>query len=212
MRARTELRTLVCVLTVLLFPRPEVSADACEDALEADAAVFASACTEAALRDPYRFAWLLLARICDLEAAEPKACEWQGWATFADTFPAAPIPDRSKPQWPGAGRRYPPVSVTDCTVGGEARPRHYKSMDSDRPADPCEEIYDFRFNQEAFDYIVGKGLWYREGVASFWQEEEPVDFPESAVALQAGWKRIDESQKKDYHWVVSRDDEGEPLL
>jgi len=208
--------TLLCALTILPLLWGEAfadtSADACKGALDGDAASFASACTETAVRDPYKFAWLVLARICNLGSLKTPACTWQSWATFAETYPAAPAPLQSRPQWPGSGGEYPPTEVTDCTVGGKVRSGQYKSLDPDRPADPCQRIYDFRFNKEAFDYIVENGLWYQEGLADFWKKNEPVDFPPGALSLQAGWKEIDESQKADFHWVDSRDADGEPVV
>ena len=200
-------RVAICLtlaLTSLSPLRGAVSADPCLEARDADAEHFASACTETAVREPYKLAWLILARICGLDATPPRACDWQSWATFADTFPADP--DHVKPNWSGDEGRYPPTPVANCSVGGKKRDRSYGSPD------PCEKIYDFRFNQEAFDYIVDEDLWYQEGLAGFWSKDEPIDFPIGAIALQAGWKKIEESQKDDYHWVASRDAEGEPVI
>jgi hypothetical protein len=70
-------------------------------------------------------------------------------------------------------------------------------------------------NKVTFDYIVSKGLWYREGIAAFFDKAakaipDDVDFsskavnlPRTSIEVKANWIVIDEKDKPRFHWNYS---------
>ena len=67
-------------------------------------------------------------------------------------------------------------------------------------------------NKVTFDYIVENGLWYREGIAAFFDKAakavgDDVDFasktvnlPRASIEVKANWIVIDEKDKPKFHW------------
>ena len=71
-----------------------------------------------------------------------------------------------------------------------------------------EEVRD---NREAFDYILGNQLWYKEGIAAKTTNDELL-FPFGAIAIKGKWKIITEAQKERFHWQGYTGPDGKPAI
>lgn len=155
---------------------------------------------------------------------------WETWADDPQTFPANPDPT-NPPRWPTAGRAptkaktlAPPLRrraelLRSRRLRGEARrfqveavtigkltPGGFSAPDGNGVG---EEVHR---NKVTFDYIVGNGLWYREGIAAFFEKAasavgDDVDFasktvklPRASIEVKANWIVIDEKDKPRFHW------------
>ncbi len=196
---RMNLTILFCIFAFVALAAGEAFADSCsETSLEAPEP-FADACVRTALENPSELAWVVLSKICDLGAprgAEPQVCEWQTWATDDDTFPKAPR-EGDPPEWPE-----------------RARPAAHR-VD---PEAPCGESEKLR-NRAAFDYIVTRHLWHRDGLVGAWKEgaENPqglrIDFPANAIEVEASWKRLGENRREGtFHQKTVVTTENETVL
>ncbi|NJL27152.1 MAG: hypothetical protein HC897_04320 [Thermoanaerobaculia bacterium] len=200
---------LTFLLATFVPHADELWADACKDAVTAPPRDFVAACSATAITEPYKLAWLILARLCPLQSPTGNAaeCEWPKWASFADTYPDDP--DQRRPAWPTATSYPPPALSPSCKYGDRKRYAYYPSDN------PCEKIYDFRLDRQAFDYVVKNDLWYQEGLAASWTQRAEIDFPPEATALQAAWKQIQADEKARYLWI-SLDEKspttGQPIV
>lgn len=184
---------------------------------------------------PDKFAWTLFVQI-----VKPAAKQWpignngamtnnalfETWADDAWTFPSNPNPAQP-PVWPNSAQQHAPK----ITV---ARSKHMDSHSGKAmlAVDPAQQGADVgklppggfsvpngggvgeevRRNKVAFDYIVQNGLWYRQGIAAFYQRaaavanneldfaDRAVNFPRAAIEVKANWIVIDEKDKYKYHW------------
>lgn len=57
-----------------------------------------------------------------------------------------------------------------------------------------------RRNKAAFDFIIGKKLWYTQGLAAAFAAGDTIVFPVDAIEVKARWKPITEAMKPQYHW------------
>ncbi len=161
---------------------------------QGSAGEFAAACTDTAVNRPSEFAWLLLAKICQLgsgqESEKPPACDWQGWATNNQTFPVRPeIGD--PPKWP-TGYKWP--------IDQEA-----KFEFSCRKNLVLENVLERRRNRPGFEYIIDNYLWYQETLVTAYNEDMKIDIPANTVDIAVSWKEIQESEKSKYHWKTLPD-------
>ncbi len=196
MTANRGILAVLLFLIVAAFTGGEMFAASCKDTPlgegQKSAADFAVACTETAFNQPYKFAWLLLAKICDLDSdpdsKKPVPCEWQGWATNNQTFPAKPSLD-SVPKWPAEG----PWPIDD------------KAKFETSCADDLlmvHHVLERRRNRPGFEYIIDNDLWYREGLITAYVDNQSINSPQNAVDVAVTWKEIQSSEVHRYHWKV----------
>ena len=190
---------------------------------------------------PDKFAWKLFLEVNQKakhqgsiggKAGNPLSNDavWETWADDAQTFPAHPDP-ANPPRWPAAGQapgkaktlapplrrrleilrerqlqgtargfRAESVSVPKLPVGGFSVPNG---------AGVGEEVHR---NKVTFDYIIENGLWYQEGIASFFERASrtvgndvvfaanAVNLPRSSIEVKANWIVIEAKDKSRFHW------------
>lgn len=155
---------------------------------------------------------------------------WETWADDSQTFPANPDP-ATPPRWPAAGEApnkpktlAPPLRrrmellrlsrrqgtekgfELESVVVGKLPPGGFSVPNGNGVG---EEVHR---NKVTFDYIVANGLWYREGIAAFFDKAakavgNDVDFatktinlPRGSIEVKANWIVIDEKDKSRFHW------------
>jgi hypothetical protein len=155
---------------------------------------------------------------------------WETWADDTQTFPAKPDP-ANPPQWPTAGQApnkvktlAPPLRrraelLRSMRLRGEAEESQLESVDVGKLPPGGFSVPDgngvgeeVHRNKVTFDYIVENGLWYREGIAAFFDKAakavgNDVDFaaravslPRASIEVKANWIVIDEKDKSKFHW------------
>ena len=183
---------------------------------------------------PDKFAWKLFLEVdrkaerqgpIGGKAGNPMSNDavWETWADDPQTFPNDPDPS-NPPRWPNAGQarskaktlaprlrrraellrmRRPQVETVAI---GKLTPGGFSAPDGNGVG---EEVHR---NKVTFDYIVENGLWYREGIAAFFDKAakavgDDVDFasktvnlPRASIEVKANWIVIDEKDKPKFHW------------
>jgi hypothetical protein len=177
---------------------------------------------------PDQFAWTLFVQINQKapiqrpvggQAGNPLSHNalWETWADDPQTFPSNPDPT-NPPQWPPGGAAPPAKSLFRPALRLATRARGALVPLLSVPELPsgglaagnvAEEVHR---NKVAFDYIVSNGLWYQQGVASFFKKAAQaaqddvaltaaaVNFPRAAIEIKANWVVIDPKDKGKYHW------------
>ena len=140
---------------------------------------FADMAFSDSLEDQSAVAWMLFAR-ANQQIANPAggtSSKWQAWASDPDTF--QPNPSFEFNEVP----RDDPHFVTSKKVLAGA-------VDTEDPSAGGEEV---NRNQLSYDYVVGKGLNTKAGVAAYFKTENAfVDAPIGAVEIKARWAQADE--------------------
>ena len=193
---------------------------------------------------PDRFAWKLFLEVNKKAehqspvggtAGNPMSNDalWETWADDPLTFPADPDPAK-RPQWPTAGQAptkaktlAPPLRrraelLRSTRLQGRAEGLQPRSVAIGKltpggfsAADGNGVGEEVHRNQVTFDYIVGNGLWYQQGIAAFFDKaakavgddvdfaSKLVNFPRASIEVKANWIVIDEKDKPKFHWNYS---------
>ncbi len=196
MTSNRRLSALLGVLAIIAIPAGKTFAASCKDTPLGNkpeaAAELSAACTDTAVNEPSKFAWLLLAKICPLDSTtDGQPCEWQSWATINQTFPVRPEKD-APPEWPADGK---------WPVDRDAKFEYSCRKD----LLVADNVLERRRNQPEFEYIVKSGLWYQEGLARAYRDDQVVAGPSNAVAVAVTWKEIRPEEKNRYHWKILPD-------
>jgi len=191
---------------------------------------------------PDRFAWKLFLEVnrkakdqspVGGKAGNPLSNDavWETWADDSQTFPIHPDP-ANPPRWPTAGEApnkaktlAPPLrrriellmrsrqlperpkgTQLEAVDVGKLTPGGFAAPDGNGVG---EEVHR---NKVTFDYIVANGLWYREGIAAFFDKAaraagddvaftaRTVNLPRASIEVKANWIVIDEKDKARFHW------------
>ena len=191
-----------------------------------------------AIDRPYFWAWEKFVEINSpgLKRQRPEDNQkfdtvWEGWATDNETFPDCPSTDEP-PLWPGNSYRGKPLNPRRTFIDGADTTFNWYTMEDGVPtAVSAVDPQEVRRNKASFDYIVGHGLYYTEGLAQVYADAESavyavggdtarsmqavldvIDFPIEAIEIKADWipiEDIPEAQRDDYYrnWTV--DDDGD---
>jgi hypothetical protein len=191
---------------------------------------FSAADIDTAIHNPDQFSWIMFARLnriaptqATVNGKQTNSAIWETWADDSRTYPADPDP-KSPPQWPAGGVTVPMTIM--ATPSGLTAPPELKVLTPsvkqeirrmqraaatarnvpvaanvaiEVPANP-NQLQETRRNKETFDFIVNNGLYYRQGLASRFQNPLPIVFPTGSVEIKADWIVIQESDKARFHW------------
>ena len=143
---------------------------------EAFAEKYADMAFSEKLEDQSRIAWMLFARVNQqIKYQDTSVSQWQAWASDPDTFKENP--DFEFKQVP----RDDPHFVTSKKVLAGA-------VDTDDASDGGEEV---TRNKVSYDYLVGKGLTTKAGVAKYFgQKDAFVNMTIGAVEVKAKWSAV----------------------
>jgi hypothetical protein len=179
-----------------------------------------------ALTEPDKFNWGLLVKISqhapdDLQTTVQLAngqkvktnnALWETWADDFFTFPGFrkvyPPPDpQNPPKWQDRNKlpkKLEPILQQELKIQRSATAQ--QKLGAQVAVGGTEEV---RRNQAAFDFIISRNIWYREGQkcafskgvdAAGYPNGVKIDFPPEAIEVKAVWKTISESDKPNYHW------------
>ncbi len=131
------------------------------------------------LEEQSRVAWMLFARV-NQQIGNPAGgtvSEWQAWASDPDTFQETPSFEFNMVP------RDDPHFVTSKKVLAGA-------VDSEDQSDGGEEV---TRNKASYDYITGKGLNTKAGVAAYFKTDDAfIDAPIGAIEIKARWAAADQ--------------------
>ena len=146
--------------------------------------------TNLAINAPDQFNWELFVTINAL-AANGKDRVWETWADNATTFPKKPSLSQP-PKFPSptvvAARTLQPIQQLQFLQAELKALGKPVTMHPLVAAGGGEEV---RRNQAAFDFIIAKKLWYKEGIAEAFAKGETLSFPPGAIEVKAAWGPAD---------------------
>jgi hypothetical protein len=142
--------------------------------------------TSLAINAPDEFNWRLFVKI-NVPAPNGKDRLWETWADNQQTFPTAPTRDKP-PEFPApdavVAMKVQPIRQLRLL---QAELKALGKADTMHPAIVEGGGQEVRRNKAAFDFIVAKKLYFREGIAEAFTSGERLNFPPDAVEIKAVW-------------------------
>lgn len=156
-----------------------------------------------AKNDPNLYAWKLFLYLnCPSDADPSSPRIWETWSQSSSVY----LPGGKQPVWG------PPQSPRTLSFDSEIS----GTPITDKNGQPMV-FYEVRMNEAAFNYIVERGLYSRQGQIDFFNDPaaDPVNFPPDAVEVKAAWIVLDPndpSQNSRYYTTEAILVEGQPVL